>query len=190
MNKSDRIRRLLAKGLSVSEIAKRLKVKPNLVHQVKWADKKKPSGKATFKSPRSKLIQSVFQTVKDIQPAKQRFASSEDFLPQKLLAELEAAEKKLDLASKPTKLIVQPQYKETALKMLGAKEADLVNKPPHYTTGGVETLDFIEAKDLNYRLGNVVKYVVRCGKKNTDPVQDLEKAMFYLKREIEARRNA
>lgn len=162
MNKSDRIRRLLAKGLSVSEIAKRLKVKPNLVHQVKWVDKKKPSGKATFKSPRSKLIQSVFQTVKDIQPAKQRFASSKDFSPQKLLAELEAAEKKLDL----------------------------VNKPPHYTTGGVETLDFIEAKDLNYRLGNVVKYVVRCGKKNTDPVQDLEKAMFYLKREIEARRNA
>lgn len=195
MNKSDRIRRLLAKGLSVSEIAKQVKVNSNYVHTIKWLDKKKkkeaaPPKKAQFKSPRSKLIQSVFQTVKDIQPAKQRFASSEDFLPQKLLAELEAAEKKLDLASKPTKLIVQPQYKETALKMLGAKEADLVNKPPHYTTGGVETLDFIEAKDLNYRLGNVVKYVVRCGKKNTDPVQDLEKAMFYLKREIEARRNA
>jgi len=162
VNKSDRIRRLLAKGLSVSEIAKRLKVKPNLVHQVKWADKKKPSGKATFKSPRSKLIQSVFQTVKDIQPAKQRFATAESFLPQKLLAELDAAEKKLDL----------------------------VNKPPHYTTGGVDTLDFIEAKDLNYRLGNVVKYVVRCGKKNTDPVQDLEKAMFYLKREIATRKGA
>ena len=67
---------------------------------------------------------------------------------------------------------------------------DLVNHPPHYTAGGVETLDFIEAKDLNYRLGNVVKYVSRAGKKNTDPVQDLEKAMFYLKREIEARKSA
>lgn len=167
MNKSNRIRRLLAKGLSVSEIAKQVKVNSNYVHTIKWLDKKKkkeaaPPKKAQFKSPRSKLIQSVFQTVKDIQPAKQRFASSKDFSPQKLLAELDAAEKKLDL----------------------------VNKPPHYTTGGVETLDFIEAKDLNYRLGNVVKYVVRCGKKNTDPVQDLEKAMFYLKREIEARRNA
>ena len=167
MNKSDRIRRLLAKGLSVSEIAKRLKVKPNLVHQVKWADKKKPSGKATFKSPRSKLIQSVFQTVKDIEPIK-----------------------------KPTKLIVQPQYKDSAMKLLAEldaaeKELDLVNKPPHYKTGGVETIDFIEAKDLNYRLGNVVKYVVRCGKKaNSDPVQDLEKAAFYLNREIAARKGA
>jgi len=67
---------------------------------------------------------------------------------------------------------------------------DVVNNPPHYTTGGVETLDFIEAKDLNYRLGNVVKYVSRAGKKDSDPVQDLEKALFYLKREIDARKNA
>ena len=175
MNKSDRIRRLLAKDLSVSEIAKRLKVKPNLVHQVKWADKKKPSGKATFKSPRSKLIQSVFQTVKDIEPI--------NWPPLQRNAR------------KPTKLIVQPQYKDSAMKLLAELDAaerklDLVNKPPHYTTGGVDTLDFIEAKDLNYRLGNVVKYVVRCGKKNTDPVQDLEKAMFYLKREIATRKGA
>ena len=68
---------------------------------------------------------------------------------------------------------------------------DLVNHPPHYKTGGIETIDFIEAKDLNYRLGNVVKYVSRAGKKvGSDPVQDLEKAAFYLQREIEARKNA
>jgi hypothetical protein len=68
---------------------------------------------------------------------------------------------------------------------------DPVNHPPHYKTGGVETIDFIEAKDLNYRLGNVIKYVVRCGKKDgSDPVQDLEKARFYLDREIAARKNA
>lgn len=94
------------------------------------------------------------------------------------------------IEKKPTKLIVQPQYKDAALKLLGMKEADLVNNPPHYTAGGVETIDFIEAKDLNYRLGNVVKYVSRAGKKDTDPVQDLEKALFYLKREIEARKSA
>ena len=202
MNKSDRIRRLLAKGLSVSEIAKRLKVKPNLVHQVKWADKKKPSGKATFKSPRSRLINDLFQMKKA----------------------MDEVDKKATVGEKPTKLIVQPQYKDPAMKLLAELDAaekkpqrvminlarrkdgaiidlnkggevisppDLVNKPPHYKTGGVETIDFIEAKDLNYRLGNVVKYVVRCGKKvGSDPVQDLEKARFYLEREIEARRNA
>jgi len=69
--------------------------------------------------------------------------------------------------------------------------ADPVNHPPHYKGGGIETIDFIEAKDLNYRLGNVIKYVVRCGKKNdSDPVQDLEKAAFYLNREITARKGA
>ena len=91
---------------------------------------------------------------------------------------------------KPTKLIIQPQYKEAALKLLGAKEADPVNHPPHYKAGGIEVIDFIEAKDLNYRLGNVIKYVSRAGKKDSDPVQDLEKAAWYLKREIDARKGA
>jgi hypothetical protein len=73
---------------------------------------------------------------------------------------------------------------------LQATETDLVNHPPHYRVGGVETIDFIEAKDLNYRLGNVVKYVSRAGKKDSDPVQDLEKAAWYLQREITARKGA
>jgi len=67
---------------------------------------------------------------------------------------------------------------------------DVVNHPPHYRDGGIETIDFIEAKDLNYRLGNVVKYVSRAGKKSPDPIQDLEKALWYLQREITARKNA
>lgn len=60
---------------------------------------------------------------------------------------------------------------------------DPVNHPSHYTAGGIETIDFIEAKQLNYHLGNVVKYVSRAGKK-TDHIQDLEKAAWYLNREI------
>lgn len=67
---------------------------------------------------------------------------------------------------------------------------DLVNHPAHYKAGGIETIDFIEAKDLNYRLGNVIKYVARAGKKDTDPVQDLEKALWYLQREINVRKEA
>jgi len=75
---------------------------------------------------------------------------------------------------------------------LGAVQepVDMVNHPPHYKSGGIETIDFIESKDLNYRLGNVVKYISRAGKKDSDPVQDLEKAAWYLKREIEARKGA
>ena len=63
-------------------------------------------------------------------------------------------------------------------------KADPVNHPAHYKVGGVETIDFIEAKNLNYNLGNVVKYLTRADHKG-NRVQDLEKAMWYLKREIE-----
>jgi Protein of unknwon function (DUF3310) len=80
--------------------------------------------------------------------------------------------------------------RDAELSLSRTMDLDLVNHPPHYKTGGIETIDFIEAKDLNYRLGNVVKYVSRAGKKNSDPVQDLEKALWYLQREIAARKRA
>lgn len=62
-------------------------------------------------------------------------------------------------------------------------KTDNVNHPAHYKVGGVETIDFIEAKGLGYNLGNVVKYITRAGHKN-DLVEDLKKARWYLNREI------
>jgi len=61
--------------------------------------------------------------------------------------------------------------------------ADMVNSPAHYKVGGIETIDFIEAKGLSYNLGNVVKYITRADYKG-DKRQDLEKARWYLNREI------
>ena len=61
---------------------------------------------------------------------------------------------------------------------------DLINEPPHYTDGGIETIDFIEAKGLDYNLGNVVKYISRAGKKGP-AMDDLQKARWYLNRAIE-----
>jgi hypothetical protein len=63
---------------------------------------------------------------------------------------------------------------------------DAVNHPSHYKVGGIETIDFIEAKGLNYHLGNVVKYVSRAGHKQ-DALEDLKKALWYLNREINRR---
>jgi len=60
---------------------------------------------------------------------------------------------------------------------------DVVNHPAHYKTGGIETIDFIEAKGLNYRLGNVVKYITRADHKG-DRLENLKKAQWYLEREI------
>ena len=64
-------------------------------------------------------------------------------------------------------------------------KADPVNHPPHYKAGGIETIDFIEAKKLNYNLGNVVKYITRADHKGNRK-QDLQKAAWYLQRELGA----
>jgi hypothetical protein len=60
---------------------------------------------------------------------------------------------------------------------------DPVNHPAHYKVGGIETIDFIEAKKLGYNLGNVVKYLTRADHKG-NRLQDLRKAQWYLEREI------
>jgi hypothetical protein len=65
----------------------------------------------------------------------------------------------------------------------GNSNVDLVNAPSHYTAGGIETIDFIEAKQLNYNLGNAVKYISRADHKG-NRIQDLQKAKWYIEREI------
>lgn len=72
--------------------------------------------------------------------------------------------------------------------------SDMVNHPAHYTTGKIEVIDFIEDKQLNFNLGNVVKYIARSGKKKSKgksiedkALEDLRKAQFYLSREIATR---
>ena len=66
--------------------------------------------------------------------------------------------------------------------------SESVFHPKHY--GGeasvYEAIKVIEAWDLGFNLGNVVKYIARLGKKDPDKkVEDLEKALWYLKRELE-----
>jgi hypothetical protein len=72
----------------------------------------------------------------------------------------------------------------TSVKGRIATAADNVNHPAHYKTGGIETIDFIEAKQLTYNLGNVVKYITRADHKG-NKMEDLKKAQWYLNREIE-----
>ena len=133
VTKTQKILRMLSERpeLSPKEVADKLGVTVNLVHQVRWQQKKQKSENYVNKN----------------------------------------------------KPITVEQMRKDVVAI-----ADMVNHPPHDKAGGIETIDFIEAKDLNYRLGNVVKYVSRAGRKvDSDPVQDLEKALFYLKREISVR---
>lgn len=74
--------------------------------------------------------------------------------------------------------------KEENVKEENVKE-DLVNHPKHYTShpSGIETIEI--TRWMNFNLGNSVKYILRSGKKSEDTaVQDLEKAIWYLKDEI------
>jgi hypothetical protein len=161
MTEANKIRRLLKKGKTAQEIAAQLKIKPNRVYTVKWLDAKKQKPSKIIKA-----VQEMKTTLDELDKIKDK--------PKKSMAIQEGN----DLANK----IFQETYDKY--------HADLVNHPPHYKSGGIETIDFIEAKDLNYRLGNVIKYVSRAGKKASDPIEDLEKAAWYLQREIDARKSA
>jgi len=64
-------------------------------------------------------------------------------------------------------------------------QLDLINKPPHYQ-GDIQPIDVILDWKLDFCEGNVVKYLCRYKRKGTK-VQDLEKALYYLKRVTEER---
>lgn len=83
----------------------------------------------------------------------------------------------------PTTITLPPQGEAQTVVIPSFLQADEVNHPSHYTVGGIETIDFIEAKGLDYNLGNVVKYVSRADQKG-NKLQDLEKARWYLERAI------
>jgi len=60
---------------------------------------------------------------------------------------------------------------------------DKVNRPKHYMKGLIEPIDFINANDMDYLEGNIIKYIARYKFKNG--LEDLHKAKFYLNMLIE-----
>ena len=65
--------------------------------------------------------------------------------------------------------------------------AEKVNHPDHYggESNPYEAIKVIEAWDLNFHLGNVVKYISRAGKKSKCSIEDLKKAEWYLSRYVQ-----
>ena len=64
------------------------------------------------------------------------------------------------------------------------KLEDNIFSPKHYTHGKYEVIDVIEDWDLNFRLANAIKYIAR-HKHKGKPLEDLEKALWYLQREVD-----
>lgn len=72
-----------------------------------------------------------------------------------------------------------------------AVKADMVNSPPHYKVGGIEAIEYIQAKlspeeFAGYCRGNMLKYVSRAGHK-ADAAEDMRKALWYGERWLKAR---
>ena len=65
--------------------------------------------------------------------------------------------------------------------------SDMVNHPAHYLAhpSGIECIDITE--HMGFNLGSALKYIWRCDLKN-DAIEDLEKAAWYVQREIAKRK--
>jgi len=157
MSKSAQIRKYVAAHPNAKsrEVADALGVKSAYVHSVMWAAKRKP-----VKVPK-----------KDI-----RLPEVGDTVGGLVLTRLSNGRYRwMPPAPLPVPVPMQVEMFEP--------KPDAVNHPPHYKVGGIETIDFIEAKKLGYNLGNVVKYLTRADHKGNRK-QDLEKAKWYLEREL------
>ncbi|WP_295114596.1 DUF3310 domain-containing protein [Ruminococcus sp.] len=61
-----------------------------------------------------------------------------------------------------------------------------MNHPAHYTAGGIEVIDFLEAWNFPFHLANAIKYISRAGRKDKNAlVTDLKKAVWYINRYID-----
>jgi hypothetical protein len=70
-----------------------------------------------------------------------------------------------------------------------AKQDVAVNHPAHYNSGKTEVIEFIEDQQLDYHLGNALKYICRAGKKDPNKhTEDLRKAIWYIERRIELKK--
>ncbi len=67
-------------------------------------------------------------------------------------------------------------------------KANNVNHPSHYNKGKFEVIDVIEDWDLGFHTGNAIKYIARHTHKE-NPIQDLDKAIWYLQRQKELLEN-
>jgi len=63
---------------------------------------------------------------------------------------------------------------------------NMVNHPSYYQGESIEVIDIIEEFNLGFSLGNAIKYILRADYKEDD-IQDLNKALWYLERELKYR---
>jgi hypothetical protein len=176
VTKSAQIRNYVASNPKAksAEVAEAVGVTPAYVATVMWNAKKK----AKVVKKKTKLtVPKHWKTIALASSGIPFYKDSVTDTTPKRMAQL-AFEAGVGVA----KLRMQSAEGDRQIEMFEPK-ADPVSNPTHYTVGGIETIDFIEAKQLGYNLGNVVKYLTRADHKG-NKMEDLRKAQWYLTREI------
>lgn len=79
----------------------------------------------------------------------------------------------------------QKKERASAESQVKKNSKESVDHPSHYNSGSIEVIDAIEDWELGFSLGNAIKYIARAGKKSPETyIQDLEKAAWYINREL------
>ena len=154
-----------------TEIAKIMKVNRQYIYTVMW----KTKVNAGLKLKKGTPVKKHRKVTKKLGRPRKVTEASENL--KRLVDEYKASKAKGKAEFK--------QPLQTVMRINFNDKPDPVNHPAHYKVGGIETIDFIEAKKLNYNIGNVVKYLTRADHKG-NKLEDLRKAQWYLTREINA----
>lgn len=67
--------------------------------------------------------------------------------------------------------------------------SEQVNHPQHYTQHPSKIECITIARHFNFNLGNAIKYIWRAGLKSENKIEDLEKAIFYLRDQIQTEKD-
>ena len=185
VTQAERIRKFVAEHpfTKATTIAKKMGVDRQYVYTVMWNMKNK-----TKLAKKAKGLGKPM-TLKEIKAATKRV--QDKFFPEPNWKTIEFGSSDIPFyedsvtdttPNRMAELAYEAGIEMAKLRMEGDR-GDAVNHPAHYKVGGIETIDFIEAKKLNYNIGNVIKYLTRADHKGNRK-QDLEKAKWYLEREL------
>lgn len=158
------------------EVAEALKLKAQYVHQTMYADKKRLQ-------PKKIILQRA-----EVEVANRLGISKAEYAEQ-IYKLTKGRDRRHPVTGKRLMQGTPQKWETTAITSsntpitMHEPQPDPVNHPAHYKVGGMETIDFIEAKGLTYHLGNAVKYISRADHKG-NRLQDLQKAKWYLERAI------
>ena len=188
MSTADKIEKMLRAGKTVAEVVKKLKISKSYAYVVLHQRMGKTEN-LKVKNDRPTKVQGQAKKQRlDIRAQEWAernpwFGKDRDKTAFALYTHKKLVKKGVDPKSDEYYKKVDASVRYFDMRKKPEVKEDIVNHPPHYTVGGIEVIDFIEAKGLGYNLGNVVKYVSRAGSKD-DALQDLQKARWYLNREI------